>query len=549
MRIVHLVTAAAVLSLALPAAAQENGGDGADRPDLIVAIAVDQLSADLFDQYRRHFTGGLARLQEGAVFPAGYQGHAATETCPGHATILTGAHPGRAGIIANTWIDLDAARDDKKIYCAEDEAVVGSTSRDYTPSARHLLVPTLGERLKRAMPGSRNVAVAGKDRAALMMGGRDTDAIWFWGGEGFITIPGRETSGEMAVFNADAAKRARASQQALSVPAFCEPSDRAVSIGGGGTVGTYRFGRDTGDDIGYFRATPQFDEATLKLALAMVDRHRLGQRGVTDTLSVGLSATDYIGHVFGTNGVEMCINLNELDRNMGQFFNELDRRKVDYVVALTADHGGHDLPERLREQGVPTAARVDAALNDAALNTGIARELRLPDDEQRVFSDGPFGDFYISRTIDDAQKTAVRAAAIRQLSAHPQVEAVVDRDTLLAMPMPTAAPEEWTLEERARASFHPDRSGDFIVMLKKAITPIADPSRGYVATHGSPWDYDRRVPILFWRAGMTPFEQPVTVQTVDIAPTLAALVGLPIAAAEMDGRCLDIDAGATDSCD
>jgi len=104
------------------------------------------------------------------------------------------------------------------------------------------------------------------------------------------------------------------------------------------------------------------------------------------------------------------------------------------------------------------------------------------------------------------------------------------------------------LIQRARASFDPGRSGDLYVMLKPGVTPIADTSRGYVATHGSPWDYDRRVPILFWRRGMTPFEQPLAVETVDIMPTLAALIGLPLAPGSVDGRCLDLVAGPRTSC-
>ena len=85
-------------------------------------------------------------------------------------------------------------------------------------------------------------------------------------------------------------------------------------------------------------------------------------------------------------------------------------------------------------------------------------------------------------------------------------------------------------------------------MLKPRITPIADASRGSVATHGSVWDYDRRVPILFWRRGMTGFEQPLSVETVDIMPTLAALIGLPLAPGSVDGRCLDLVAGPETSC-
>src|SRR5688572_11581835 len=111
--------AAALIALAAaasPLAAQPPSAP----PKLIVAISVDQFSSDLFAQYRQHFTGGLSRLARGIVFPAGYQGHAATETCPGHSTILTGSRPARTGIIANNWYDLGAAREDKSIYCSED---------------------------------------------------------------------------------------------------------------------------------------------------------------------------------------------------------------------------------------------------------------------------------------------------------------------------------------------------------------------------------------------------------------------------------------------
>ena len=78
--------------------------------------------------------------------------------------------------------------------------------------------------------------------------------------------------------------------------------------------------------------------------------------------------------------------------------------------------------------------------------------------------------------------------------------------------------------------------------------PIADTSRGYVATHGSPWDYDRRVPILFWQRGMRPYEQPLAVETVDIMPTLAAMIGVSIPAGTIDGRCLDLVEGPESSC-
>src|SRR3954466_4202306 len=159
----------------------------ADRapPKLIVAISVDQFSADLFAQYRQHFTGGLRRLEEGAVFPSGYQSHNMTETCPGHSTILTGSRPARTGIISNDWFDQNAGRADKQVYCSEDPTVPGSTFKNYTVSTHFLKVPALGDRMKAADPRSRSVAVAGKERAAIMMGGYGPDKRWYWTGRSY----------------------------------------------------------------------------------------------------------------------------------------------------------------------------------------------------------------------------------------------------------------------------------------------------------------------------------------------------------------------------
>ena len=126
---------AAAAIIAVPAAGQHP-----NPPKLIVAISVDQLSADLFAEYRQHFTGGLRRLSQGVVFPSGYQGHSATETCPGHSTILTGSRPARTGIIANNWFNLGLTREDKEVYCSEDPRVPGSSSEKYTVSTYYLRV-------------------------------------------------------------------------------------------------------------------------------------------------------------------------------------------------------------------------------------------------------------------------------------------------------------------------------------------------------------------------------------------------------------------------
>ncbi|WP_082731058.1 MULTISPECIES: alkaline phosphatase family protein [unclassified Sphingomonas] len=514
-------------------------------PRLIVAISVDQFAADLFAQYRPHFTGGLARMASGVVFPSGYQAHAATETCPGHSTILTGALPYRSGIIANNWTDLNAARADKSVYCAEDETAPGSTSSDYTVSAVHLKVPVLGERLKAANPRSRNVAVAGKDRAAVMMGGGRTDQSWWWDGKQFATFKGRATLPVVDRTNAAVARLIAQGQPPLDLPPACARVDQPIAIGGGNSVGTGRFQRAPGDARG-FRASPALDGATLALAAGLVQDMGLGKGEATDILAVGVSATDYVGHTFGNQGTEMCLQLMSLDEDLGQFFAVLDAAGIDYLAVLTADHGGHDLPERIRIQGAADATRLDPALAPATMGKAIAGELGLTG---QLMWGGAGGDVWIDPALSPADRRRVVDAAVRRYAAHEQVETVFTRAQILATALPRQrSPDAWTLIERARAAFDPARAGDFVVVLKQRVTPIPDASRGYVATHGSIWDYDRRVPILFWRKGMAGFEQPLAISTTDIAPTLAGVLKLPLPANEIDGQCRDLDVTTASTC-
>lgn len=518
-------------------------------PKLIIAISVDQFSADLFAQYRQRFTGGLARLTSGAVFPSGYQSHAATETCPGHSTILTGSHPARTGVIANNWFDLSLAREDKRVYCSEDPTVDGTSSASgrYAPSIQYLRVPTLGDWMSEADARTQVVSVAGKDRAAIMMGGRQADELWWLVPTGLASYRGREQAADVAQISAAVATVVATPRTGLDLPAQCAAQDYPVDIGGGRTVGTGRFQRD-GGNFRAFLASPEADGTVLAVGAALRASRRLGEGPQTDLLVLGLSATDYVGHAVGTEGAEMCIQMMALDRELGDFFARMDATGIDYAVVLTADHGGHDAPERNRQNAVPAAERVDSGLNPEALGNAIKAELELSIDGPLLYGDGPFGDIYVSRALSAAQRTRVIDAAVRRLSAHRQVEHVYRGSELAATPISRRSPELWSVAERLRASYDPERSGDLLVVLKDRVTPIPDVGVGYIATHGSVWDYDRRVPMLFWRAGMRGFEQPNPVMTVDILPTLAGLIGLPIPADRIDGRCLDLVAGPASSC-
>ena len=529
-----------VLLAALPAPRE---AQSMDRPRIIVAISVDQFSADLFSEYRPLFKGGLRRLQTGVVFPSGYQSHAATETCPGHSALLTGSHPSRTGIIANEWYDQSLSRADKKVYCAEDPSVPGSSSKNFTVSAQFLKVQTLGDRLKAANPKSRVVSVAGKDRAAIMMGGHTMDQVWFWSGKSFVTLQGAQGPAPVTVEKVNAAVAAGILKPDLPVsPDACRARAMPVTVADK-SVGVLH--QRPGGDWQSFRSSLAFDRATTDIAIGLIRELHLGEGESPDVLSLGLSATDYVGHAFGTEGAEMCAQLLGVDDNVGRLLAALDATRQPYVVVLTADHGGHDLPERNLIHGVPDAARLDAALLPANMSKALAAEFSIADPV--IMAASPFGDIYLARSVPYALRARVLQSAKARYLAHPQVAAVYTPAELRRMGAPSGPVDEWTLADRFRASFDPERSGDLMVALKPHITPIVDVS-GALATHGSPWNYDRRVPILFYQPGIPGFEQPLPVETVDILPTLAALISLPIAPAEIDGRCIDLDAGPGNSC-
>ena len=233
---------------------------------------------------------------------------------------------------------------------------------------------------------------------------------------------------------------------------------------------------------------------------------------------------------------EMCLQMHSLDRDLGDFLGLMDRSGIDYAVVLTADHGVLDIPERTRLKGVATAKRSRPDLTAAAIGKAIGARLGLAGPV--LIGEGAHGDMYLDKALSPADRRRAQAAAVAAFRADPEVEAVFTREQLARTAVPTSSPDRWSLIERVRAGFDPARSGDFIVLLKRDITPIPNPSGGYVATHGSPWDYDRRVPILFWRPGSARNERPEHVATVDIMPTLAAMLALPVDASAIDGRCL-----------
>lgn len=533
-RIHALLGIALTLSLATVQAATP---DEAPQPKLIVAVVVDQYSADLFNQYRPLYREGLKRLAAGVVFPRGHQSHASTETCPGHSTILTGARPARTGIIANEWQTpaqayLVNGHTTHEVYCAKDPA-----TQVVTP--KYLKVSTLGDRMHAANPKAKVAVVAGKDRAATMLAGHDADTmtIW-WGGRKFETYPnGRLPKGIDAV-NEAAAKSMR-SDVPVDMHAACRSRASAVTFDSGIEVGV-----ETSDEsYSAWRASSAFDAAVLDAAFMVLDEEELGRGDQTDLLAIGFSATDYVGHRYGAGGIEMCTQQMRLDALIGRLMDRLDHIGAPYVIALTADHGGIDVPERNERHGAGDAKRLEPELYPAEMGKYVAKKLGLR--QPAILGNFFTSDIYFSGDIPKRQRARAIAIARERYESSDSVALVMSWEELNRLPAPAGPADEWTLQQRARASFDPDRSGSLVVLTKPFVTPLPAPtktSRDYIAGHGTAWGYDRRVPILFWWPGIRGFEQPIAVESVDIMPTLASLIGLQVSKDDIDGRALDLSA-------
>ena len=527
-------------------------------PKLVVVISVDQFSANLFAQHRGEFTGGLATLSSGIVYPNGYQSHAMTETCPGHSTLLTGKHPNKTGISANDWYDRETG---KQVYClGDDDSPLANDPKGRAVSPKNLMATTYGDWLKAVSPTSRVFGVSGKDRGAITMSGHHADgAFWYVPGFGFTTfVPPGETAETrlkpVAAFNARLAAD-------LKKHPFVWDYDRKLLGGSEKRCKALEADYKTGDrawrsalpipvapdEAGKLRdlgASPFLDQVSLELAAQLRDTYGLGDGPQVDVLTVSLSSTDYVGHRYGTRGPEMCDQIARLDDRLGTFLKSVSKAKGEVLVVLAADHGGADFAERLNGEGYDVE-RVIGKPWLAKLNAQVRADLGLSWDP--LIADGGIDQIYVvnaeRRTPTITDRARIVAATLALVKRQPEVAEAFDANALLtAEAVPDdVSPEELSVAERMRRSVYPGRTGDILVAFKPNLVP-ATPSATYVSTHGSPWDYDRRVPILFWWKGSTPRERVLPLDTVDIAPTIAAVTGVK-PPADVDGRCRPLGSG------
>jgi len=288
-----------------------------------------------------------------------------------------------------------------------------------------------------------------------------------------------------------------------------------------------------------FRKSPFLDAVTLEAAEALLEGEHLGQGPGTDLLAIGFSATDYIGHNYGTLGTEMRDQIHRLDRGLGRLLDRLHRQHPDAWVVLSADHGGMDIPEALADQGFP-ASRLLPGPFMAALQADLRGAFRA--DHDLLLPTAEPSTLYLDEPAVKAanlDRRDVLRRAQSWLRARPEIADAFTAEELQATdPAATGSPRDSSLRVLLRRSFRLERSGDLLVALKPFVI-IGAPPAAYAATHGTPNAYDRRVPLIFWgpwKAG----ERREPVRTVDLAPTLARELGLR--PGPVDGKALDLGA-------
>ncbi|WP_306590843.1 alkaline phosphatase family protein [Geothrix sp. 21YS21S-4] len=534
--------------LLLPAALLLQAQAPAARPKLVVAIAVDQLSAELMQTFGPELTGGLARLmREGAYFTEAYHDHGFTETGPGHSVLLSGRFPAHTGIVENRWYDRGT---DRLVYCVEDGGARALHMAGQAGSSNlRFLGDTLGDWLQAQVPGSRAFSVSGKDRAAILMAGRKpTAAYWFTGAAGFTSSSTYAERLPEWLVRFDAGLNQR-----FLTRSWLWTKDPATPEG---RVATWTFpgqvirngalprliqGAGMPLDKGFetrFRKSPFLDDVTLEATEALLDAERLGRGPTTDLLTVSFSSTDYIGHSYGNLGTEMRDQIHRLDRTLSRLLDLIRQRDPGAWVVLSADHGGMDLPEALADQGFATR-RVDSPAFLRELRAHLKTAFKV-DADLLVESPEPNNLYVRNAAVKAAglDRKAVVAKVQAWLRARPEVaDAFTAEELATTDPAATGSPRNSSLRVLLARSFHPGRSGDVLVAFKPW-TIFGVPPTEWPTGHGTPYAYDRRVPLIFWgpwKAG----DRPEPVRTVDLAPTLARELGLK--PGTVDGKALDLE--------
>lgn len=533
-----VVTSASPVTAAVPAMAP------AARPRLVVLLVVDGLPQRQLLALRDQLApDGFARfLEHGAWFSNARYGHAFTVTATGHAAMLTGAYPHRTGIIGNDWRDPATGA---PVYNTGDSSAryIGHDTRPLDgTSPRNLKVENLGDVLRRAQQRSKVIAIAGKDRGAILPAGRSGTAYIYMRSTGRFassTWYMQQHPAWVDAFNAagPADRYFRTEWKPLlpeSAYARSVPDNQPWFGTPGGKLPMAMAGAaESAPGPAFYAsllASPFADALSLDFARAAIAGEELGRDEAPDILVVSLSGHDYVNHAWSAESRLSHDHLLQVDRLLQAFLRDLDASvgARNYVAVLTADHGFMPAPELAAARG-ESAGRINSAQLLARLGAGLASR---------------FGEGNWLLGIS-ASALLLDKRLVAEKNADPNAMAEMARTLLLAEPGIAGAYTRSELLSGSRAgapffdamrrSWHPDLSGDVQYVLK--------PNWMFgtsTATHGSPHDDDTHVPLLVWGpAWVRPGRIDARVEVVDLAPTLAALLGVAAPSAS-EGKPLPI---------
>ena len=488
---------------------------------VLVTIVIDQLAAWLATERWPELptTGGFARLRrEGVWLGAMRYDHAVTDTAPGHSSLYTGAFPRVSGIFANEVLDADG----NLISILRDPAtrLVTSDGPSSLPSSSLgvLRVETLADRLRAEHPDALIVGLSLKDRGAMFGAGRSPDAaLWFDTQQNRFVTSAALAGGfpRWAGRAAADVARAEASTWEPLDPAWigghaASPDAEAGEgdPGGMGTVFPHRLGVATNPALA-FRTSPFADEVLVGLALSALDAS--WNRARTTLVALSLSPNDYIGHTFGPDSWEAWDEMLRLDALLGRFFAELDARfgREGYAVMLTGDHGISSMPEVGRasrcdsgkadpwDRGCGPGARILGEDVSASL-AAKAREVAGPGRWVLGVADPYVYLTAAAHALDAAAAARLTGALVTSLEADPHVARVfVVRD--IPATCPTSSDESidaLVCRSVARGA------GDLYVVLRHGSFFDGHVVVGKGTNHGSPYVYDRTVPLLVVAPGV-----------------------------------------------
>lgn len=522
-----------------------------DKPRLVLQITVDQLRGDLPTRYYdRLGEGGFRYLWEsGVVYSDAHHAHANTETVVGHATLATGAHPSAHGMVGNLWFDRETGfttynvEDADYQLLSQGASVDAATEIDPTQRAARsegrspaaILVTTFADELRSNTGGKAKViGVSVKDRGAIAMAGHSGTAYWF-----------SKASGEFVTSSyyldkypewVNAFNQARPTQHFAGTNwellhdqdtyLFGDSDDRdwETDFAGFGRTFPHSFGDGSSK---YFTTwltlSPLGDRLVLDFAKQALVKEKLGQDAVPDYLSVSFSSTDYIGHVFGPSSLEAEDNILRLDRTLAELIAFVDEQVglENTLIVLSADHGGPDTPGYLNGLKIP-AGYVDP--NSWDKNSAIARikkQYKIDDDLIETY-DHPY--VYFSDSVKNNQnidQKALEASVVEELSKFNGVSLAVSSSALRDGNLP-----DTDIYRAVINNFNSKRSGDVFVVFEPNWFINDMEGLSVASTHGSPWRYDTFVPIVFAGMKLEPLTVYRQVQTVDVAVTLAAFLGI-----------------------